>query len=65
MLATSGREHGPRYATIASVSSDACERFRCAGFSKSRAHAVAASRDERNAQPPATFSSTIPLRPSL
>jgi len=32
MRAISGREHGPRYATIANVSSEACDRFRCAGF---------------------------------
>jgi hypothetical protein len=57
----SGRVHGPRYATIASVSSAAWERFRCAGRSNRRAHAAASSRPARNAQPPATYSSTIPL----
>jgi len=42
MRAISGREHGPRYATTASVSSAACESPRSAGRSCSRAHAAAA-----------------------
>ena len=37
---------------------------RSTGRSNSRAHAAAASREARNAQPPATCSSTMPLRPS-
>src|SRR6476659_274352 len=37
MRATSGREHGPRYATIASVSSAAWESPRSTGRSKRRA----------------------------
>ena len=65
MRAISGRDTGPRYATIASVSSAACESPRSTGRSNSRAHASAASRDAPNAQPPATCCSTIPLRPSL
>ena len=64
MRAISGRLTGPRYATIASVSSAACESPRSTGRSNSRPHASAASREARNAQPPATCSSTIPLRPS-
>ena len=62
--AISGRLHGPRYATTASVSRAACDNPRCTGRSTSRAHASAASRAARNAQPPATCSSTMPLRPS-
>src|SRR5918994_3666162 len=44
----------------ASVSSAAAESPRSTGRSKSRPHASAASREARKAQPPATFSSTIP-----
>src|SRR5437764_396854 len=64
MRAISGRLTGPRYATIASVSRAAGESPRSAGRSNSRPHASAASRDARKAQPPATCSRTIPLRPS-